>query len=133
MVRFTQLAGRVSGVALLALGAPAYGQTSTAVESEAEVPAEESAAFQGAAPSESTAIVVTGSRLRAESVQDVPVAVSVFDTEMLEDLHAADIQALTSNPPVLFVSSNPTGHQWPPIRLCSCTAVAPGNNGRGVC
>src|SRR3546814_20175659 len=43
-----------SGVALLALGAPAYGQTSTAVESEAEVPAEESAAFQGAAPSEST-------------------------------------------------------------------------------
>src|SRR3546814_19552436 len=97
MVRFTQLAGRVSGVALLALGAQAYGQTSTAVESEAEVPAEESVAFKGAAPSESTAIVVTGSRLREASVQDVPVAVSVFDTEMNAALADRECQALTTN------------------------------------
>src|SRR3546814_17377147 len=64
MVRFTQLAGRVRRVALLAHGAPAYGQTSTAVESAAEVPAEESVAFQVADPSEPNANTVNGSRMR---------------------------------------------------------------------
>jgi len=125
MTKLTQLMCRVSGIALLALAAPVHGQDA----SPAQPPA--SASDEGASLVEQTDtasteadIVVTGSRLREESVQDVPVAVSVFDTQAIADLQAADIQALTSNSPGLVVSSNPTGNQVPLISLRGFSVVA---------
>lgn len=69
-------------------------------------------------------IVVTGSRLRDESVQDTPIAVSVLGADAIEDLNAADIQALSTNAPSLVVSNNPTGNQVPFVSLRGFSVVA---------
>src|SRR3546814_21174869 len=51
--------------------------------------------LEGQSPTE-VPIVVTGSRLREESVQDTPLAVSVLSEDFVEDLHAPDIQGLSA-------------------------------------
>lgn len=124
MTKVTQFMCRVSGVALLALGAPVHGQETSPAQPTASTGDDAASIEQaGSAPTEAE-IVVTGSRLREESAQDVPVAVSVFNTQAIEDMQAADIQALTSNSPGLVVSSNPTGNQVPLISLRGFSVVA---------
>ncbi|WP_292046053.1 MULTISPECIES: TonB-dependent receptor [unclassified Brevundimonas] len=62
-------------------------------------------------------IVVTGSRLRDESVQETPIAVSVVNAQMIQDLHAPDVRALSSTVPNLQISQNPTASGTPLIFL----------------
>jgi len=62
-------------------------------------------------------IVVTGSRLRDESVQETPLAVSVVNEQMIADLHAPDVRALSSTVPNLQISQNPTASGTPLIFL----------------
>ncbi|MDQ1191595.1 iron complex outermembrane receptor protein [Brevundimonas vesicularis] len=62
-------------------------------------------------------IVVTGSRLRDESVQETPIAVSVVNAQMIADLHAPDVRALSSTVPNLQISQNPTASGTPLIFL----------------
>lgn len=56
----------------------------------------------GAADSE---ILVTGSRLRQEAVQDTPVAVSVLSAAQLDALNAADVRALSALVPNLMTNA----------------------------
>src|SRR3546814_15259570 len=60
--------------------------------------------LEGQSPTE-VPIVVTGSRLREESVQDTPLAVSVLSEASVEDLHAPDIQGLSAVVPTLNVTT----------------------------
>lgn len=62
-------------------------------------------------------IVVTGSRLRDESVQETPIAVSVVNAQMIEDLNAPDVRALSSTVPNLQISQNPTASGTPLVFL----------------
>lgn len=67
----------------------------------------ESASAQGTA--DSSEIIVTGSRLRQEVVQDVPIAVSVLNSDQVDQLHTADIRGLTNTVPNLTISALPAG------------------------
>src|ERR1700677_2995743 len=49
-------------------------------------------------------IVVTGSRLRQESVQDTPIAVSVISPQVIENLHGYDIAAISSVVPNVTIT-----------------------------
>ena len=49
-------------------------------------------------------IVVTGSRLRQESVQDTPIAVSVVSPQVIENLHGYDIAAISSVVPNVTIT-----------------------------
>lgn len=51
-------------------------------------------------------IVVTGARLRTESLQDTPVAVSVISGAAVQALHASDLTAISGKVPNLVVVSN---------------------------
>jgi iron complex outermembrane recepter protein len=101
--------------ALLASNAPAWAQD-----------AAPATAPQDAAPQDEVIqdIVVTGSRLREESVQETPIAVSVVDARAISDLHASDVRALSSNIPNLQISQNPTASGTPLIFLRGFGVVA---------
>jgi iron complex outermembrane receptor protein len=62
-------------------------------------------------------IVVTGSRLREESVQDTPIAVAVFSGAQIEALNGSNLIALSGNVPNLTVSSLGTAPANPVISL----------------
>lgn len=62
-------------------------------------------------------IVVTGSRLREESVQQTPISVSVVNEQAIADLHAPDVRALSGMVPNLQISQNPTASGTPLIFL----------------
>jgi len=76
------------GVAVIALAAPAQAQ-------EAAVPADQDIAADGEASGE---IVVTARR-RAENLQDVPIAVTAYSGEALEDAGALDITDIADTTP----------------------------------
>jgi len=115
MKRLTSLITSVSSAALLITSPPAQAQDASEMPPAPSVDSGQ----QGEAD-----IVVTGSRLRDESVQDTPIAVSVLNAAAIEDLRAADIQALTANAPSLVVSNNPTGNQVPFVSLRGFSVVA---------
>jgi len=86
-----------------ALGALAFAQMSHAQSvDEAAATAETPDAITGAAEGEN--IVITGSRLREESVQDTPLAVSVLSADTVENLHTTDIRGLAAIVPNLNVT-----------------------------
>lgn len=62
-------------------------------------------------------IVVTGSRLREESVQETPIAVAVFSGAQIEALNGSNLIALSGNVPNLTVSSLGTAPANPVISL----------------
>lgn len=53
-------------------------------------------------------IVVTGSRLREEAVQQTPIAVSVFSGAQVEALNASSITALSASVPNLYIAPSNT-------------------------
>ena len=83
----------LAGTAIALVGAPALAQ-------EAAVAAETTAAVQNevAAPQDTGEIVVTARR-RAESLQDVPIAVTAYSGEPLENQGALDITDLSDTTP----------------------------------
>ncbi len=60
-------------------------------------------------------IIVTGSRLRDESVQETPIAVSVVNNRAIEDLHGADVAQLTAVVPNLQIYPAPANPGVPLI------------------
>jgi iron complex outermembrane receptor protein len=126
MRKLSALIGTASGIAMLGSAGPLMaqaGQPATPVSSasdaqtpvDGQAPPDAQPAASPAQPQEE--IVVTGSRLREESVQDTPIAVSVLNNRTVEDLHATDITALTAIAPSLNISFNPTGNNVPLISL----------------
>ncbi|WP_234026923.1 TonB-dependent receptor [Erythrobacter sp. HKB08] len=91
MKSFTSL----KAMAMLGAGMALVPQVAYAQDAEADEPE----ARQGALDSFGT-IVVTGTKTRdAENVQDVPVAVTAFNSESLEALKVRDVQSLTYSAP----------------------------------
>ncbi len=87
----------VAAAALAAAPAPAWAQEPT--EEEAAAAANEALdETAAAAPAEDADIVVTARR-RAESLQDVPIAVTAYQGEALERAGATDITDLSATPP----------------------------------
>lgn len=84
----------VLGASLLAL--PAAAQTSRP-QGDAQ------SADEAGTPQGLETIVVTAQR-RAEAIQDVPIAVSAFDTDAIDRLNSRDISDLTGNVPNLVLS-----------------------------
>lgn len=80
------------------VGAPQSADTDRAVEAEGD-------------------IVITGSRLRQESVQDTPIAVAVMSAAQVEKLNATDIIGLSGKIPNLTVSTLGTAPNTPVISL----------------
>jgi iron complex outermembrane receptor protein len=62
-------------------------------------------------------IVVTGSRLREESVQETPVAVSVVNNQAIQDLHGSDVAQLTAIVPNLQIYPAPANPGVPLIYM----------------
>ena len=99
-IRATLLAGICAG----AIAFPAYAQDVTGEDSESGI-AED-------VPDESRVIIVTAQR-QAQSLQEVPIAVSAFDTEALEAQqieNASDLQLTLPN--VSFTKSNFTSSSF---------------------
>lgn len=62
-------------------------------------------------------IIVTGSRLRQESVQETPIAVTVMSSTQVESLNGSNLIALSGNVPNLTVSTLGTAPAAPVISL----------------
>ncbi|MDB5584070.1 MAG: TonB-dependent receptor [Bradyrhizobium sp.] len=96
-----------SSIGTLLLSSAAFAQT---------VPTPAGEGINAAAPqvdAPGAEIVVTGSRLRPEAVQDVPVAVSVANADTIEKLHTTDLRALTALVPNLTVIPHAGSQQTP--------------------
>jgi iron complex outermembrane receptor protein len=78
----------------IALATPAFAQDAASVSAETTAAVQNEAA----APQDSGEIVVTARR-RAESLQDVPIAVTAYSGEQLEDQGALDITDLSDTTP----------------------------------
>lgn len=98
------------GVAQAQVTEPAFGQSAAARVFAHSAPPTDDASV-------ADEIVVTGSRLREDSVQETPIAVSVIDAQSISDLHATDVRALSSTVPNLQISQNPTASGTPLIFL----------------
>lgn len=81
--------GLLSIVAMLVAATPAHAQEPPAGAAEGEQLAEE--------------VVVTAGRLREESVEKAPIAVSVVSSEMMSDINAADVSDLSAVVPNMLV------------------------------
>jgi len=69
-------------------------------------------------------VAVTASRLREESVQDTPIAVSVISAKTVETLHQTNIQALSAIVPNLNIMTNAPTPGMPVMTLRGFNAVA---------
>ncbi|HEY0011325.1 MAG TPA: TonB-dependent receptor [Allosphingosinicella sp.] len=91
----------LSGSALLALATPAFAQPAELAETPEAAPTE-------AAPTEEATDIVVTARRREESLQDVPLAVSVVGDEQLAATGSFNVGRLTQLQPSLqFYSTNP--------------------------
>jgi len=82
----------------IALAAPAFAQDAASASVETAAAAQNEAAQTAAAPQDSGEIVVTARR-RAESLQDVPIAVTAYSGEQLEAQGALDITDISDTTP----------------------------------
>ena len=87
-----------AAAALLAMPAPLYAQEESTEEEAAAAANEALDDTAAATPSEEADIVVTARR-RAESLQDVPIAVTAYQGEALERAGATDITDLSDTTP----------------------------------
>lgn len=69
-------------------------------------------------------IIITGSRLRNEAVQDAPLAVSVISAAQIAQLHAPDIRALSATVPNLYVNQAATNSGLPTLSLRGFNSVS---------
>lgn len=92
-------------LASAALPAAALAQAGTAAPQKA------------AADADKPEIIVTGSRLRAESAQKTPIAVSVLTPKVIADLHTTNITALSSVVPNLTIQETAVAPGVPAISL----------------
>ena len=85
---------------------------------QVEAQAQTEGAAEAAVPADDAGdIVVTGSRLRQESVQETPIAVAVLSGAQVEALNGSNLIALSGNVPNLTVSSLGTAPANPVISL----------------
>lgn len=97
----------IAGMGTAQAASPATDAYSTEHQPPAEPQAPARTASQPA--NEDATIVVTGSRLRQESLQDVPIAVTVTNAAQIQDLHSSDIRGLSNLVPNLTISQLPAG------------------------
>ncbi|HEX8366773.1 MAG TPA: TonB-dependent receptor [Allosphingosinicella sp.] len=92
-----------TAIAALAAASPAYAQPDPGEDASPTTEEEEAASANPdgteAAAGESDGDIVVTARRRAENLQDVPISVSAFQGEALENRGAQDITALTQQTP----------------------------------
>jgi iron complex outermembrane recepter protein len=84
----------VSAMTLAAVAAPAFAQTPPATTSEA-------------APAQQREVVVVTAQKRDEDIQDVPISISAFTAQDLQDAGLTDIRDLRNIAPSLNIASAP--------------------------
>src|SRR5262245_29968681 len=110
----TNVFGLSVASALLAL--PSVGRAADTT-TQPTTASETGAAAQNDAGQAGNDIVVTGSRLREESVQRTPVAVAVMSPVQIEKLHATDIIGLNGKVANVFITTIGTAPAGPTISI----------------
>jgi outer membrane receptor protein involved in Fe transport len=105
----------LAGASLIALSAPVFAQSSPAPEVQAET--------SDAADADDTNEIIVTARRREESIQDIPVSVTAFSRDRLQELGIRDITEVSLQTPGFAMQNASRQNEQPFIRGMSVNSV----------